>query len=133
MFRKSLESAEKGDNIGLQFSSEIENGMVERGDSIVSTKTTYNVSNTLTGTLKLLTKEEGGRASAVSEGYSPQFKRSGHDFTGKITGIGTMNPGETKENVVVTFTSFNGVFYIGQELTVMEGGRTIGTFTVTKK
>jgi hypothetical protein len=44
-----------------------------------------------------------------------------------------MNPGETKKNVTVTFANFNGVFYVGQELTVMEGGRTLGTFTVTKK
>ena len=92
---------------------------------------THTVTNAITGTLKLLNTAEGGRTTAISEGHSPQFKRNGHDFTGKITGIGTMNPGETKENVVVTFTSFNGVFYLGQELTVMEGGRTLGTFTVT--
>ena len=133
MFRKLLDSAEKGDNIGLQFGTEIDKTMVARGDSVVNAKTNYIVSNSLTGTLKLLTKEEGGRANAVSDGYSPQFKRNGHDFTGKITGIGTMNPGETKENVVVTFTNFNGVFYVGQQITVMEGGRTLGTFTVTKK
>ena len=131
MFKKSLESAEKGDNIGLLFNSEIDKTMVARGDSVVNAKTNHTVTNALTGTLKLLTAAEGGRANAISEGYSPQFKRNGHDFTGKITGIGNMNPGETKENVVVAFTSFNGVFYIGQELTVMEGGRTIGTFTVS--
>ena len=130
MFNKFLDSAEKGDNIGLQFGTEIEKTMVARGDSVVNAKTTHTVTNALTGTLKLLDTAEGGRATAVSDGYAPQFKRNGHDFTGKITGIGTMNPGETKENVVVTFTNFNGVFYLGQELTVMEGGRTLGTFTV---
>ena len=92
---------------------------------------THTVTNALTGTLKLLNTAEGGRTTAISEGHSPQFKRNGHDFTGKISGIGTMKPGETKENVVVTFTIFNGVFYLGQELTVMEGGRTLGTFTVS--
>ena len=133
MFNKSLDSAEKGDNIGLLFSSEIDKTMVARGDSIVSSKTNYKATNKLIGTLKLLTKDEGGRTNAISDGYSLQFKRNGHDFTGKITGIGTMNPGETKENVIVTFTSFNGIFYVGQEITVMEGGRTLGTFTVTEK
>ena len=44
-----------------------------------------------------------------------------------------MNPGTTKENVTVTFKNFTGVFYIGQEITVRVGGRTLGTFTVTKK
>ena len=131
MFKKLLDYAEKGDNIGLQFNSEIDKTMVVRGDSIVNAKTTHTVTNALTGTLKLLNTAEGGRTTAISEGHSPQFKRNGHDFTGKISGIGTMKPGETKENIVVTFTSFNGVFYGGQELTVMEGGKTIGTFTVS--
>ena len=133
MFRKLLDSAEKGDNIGLQFGTEIDKTMVARGDSVVNAKTNYMVSDTLVGTLTLITEEEGGRRTAISDGYSPQFYRNGTDITGVISGIGTMNPGTTKENVTVTFKNFTGVFYIGQEITVREGGRTLGTFTVTKK
>jgi elongation factor Tu len=133
MFRKMLDEAEKGDNIGLLFNAEIDKTMVSRGDSIISADSTYSVTGTLKGTLKLTTKEEGGRATAISEEHSPQFYRSGHDFTGKITGLtdGTINPGETQEDITVTFSSFKGVFYVGQELSVREGGRTIGTFTIT--
>lgn len=133
MFRKLLDSAEKGDNIGLQFGTEIDKTMVARGDSVVNAKTNYMVSDTLVGTLTLITEEEGGRRTAISDGYSPQFYCNGTDITGVISGIGTMNPGTTKENVTVTFKNFTGVFYIGQEITVREGGRTYGTFTVKEK
>ena len=85
------------------------------------------------GTLKLITEEEGGRRTAISDGYSPQFYCNATDITGVISGIGTMDPGTTKENVTVTFKNFTGVFYIGQEITVREGGRTYGTFTVKEK
>jgi translation elongation factor EF-Tu-like GTPase len=133
MFKKMLDTAEKGDNIGLLFNAEIDKTMVARGDSIISADSTYSVTGKLKGTLKLTTKEEGGRATAISEEHSPQFYRSGHDFTGKITGLtdGTINPGETQEDITVTFSSFKGVFYVGQELSGREGGRTIGTFTIT--
>ncbi len=133
MFHKLLDYAEKGDNIGLQFSTEIEKTMVKRGDSIVSAKTNYMVSDTLVGTLTLLTEDEGGRRTSISDGYSPQFYCNATDNTGVISGIGTMDPGTTKENVTVTFKNFTGVFYIGQEITVREGGRTYGTFTVKEK
>ena len=135
MFRKSLDEAEKGDNIGLNFSAEIEKGMVERGDCIVSASSTHTVSTSAKGTLKLITQEDGGRASAISDGFKPQFYRTGMDFTGVITGLanGTMNPGETQENIIVEFPAYCGVFYIGQELSVRQAGRTIGTFTITNK
>ena len=133
MFRKSLDEAERGDTIGLQFNAEIDKNAVKRGDSIVSAQTNYMVSDTLVGTLTLITEEEGGRRTAISDGYSPQFYCNGTDITGVISGIGTMNPGTTKENVTVTFKNFTGVFYIGQEITVREGGRTYGTFTVKEK
>ena len=135
MFRKSLDEAEKGDNIGLLFSADIEKGMVERGDCIVSASSTHTVSTSVKGTLKLITQEDGGRASAISDGFKPQFYRTGMDFTGVITGLanGTMNPGETQENITVEFPAYCGVFYIGQELSVRQAGRTIGTFTITNK
>ena len=133
MFRKSLDEAEKGDNIGLNFSAEIEKDMVQRGDCVVSETTSYRVYNKVKGTLKLTATADGGRSTAISEGATPQFYRAGADFTGKITGLanGTMNPGETQENISVEFPTHHGMLYVGQELSVREGGRTIGTFTIT--
>ena len=128
----NLYLVEKGDNIGLLFNAEIVKGMVERGDCVIAKDSSYTITDAVTGTLTLTTKEEGGRSTAVSDEHSPQFYRAGFDFTGKITNLadGTINPGDTQENVKVNFTAFKNVFYVGQELSVREGGRTIGTFTI---
>jgi len=133
MFNKNLDEAEKGDNIGLLLNSEIEKGAVAIGDALIGADAGYAVTNTLVGTLTLLTKEEGGRTTAIEEEFSPQFYYA-NDVTGVITGLtdGTMNPGETQENITVKFTSHKGVWYVGQTLSVRQAGRKIGTFTVTK-
>ena len=133
MFHKNLDEAKKGDNIGLLLSSEIEKGDVVRGDALIGADAGYDVANTLVGTLTLLTKEEGGRTTAIEEEFSPQFYYA-NDVTGVITGLtdGTMNPGETQENITVKFTSHKGVWYVGQTLEVRQAGRTLGTFIVTK-
>ena len=133
MFNKNLDEAKKGDNIGLLLSSEIEKGAVARGDALIGADAGYDVANTLVGILTLLTKEEGGRTTAIEEEFSPQFYYA-NDVTGVITGLtdGTMNPGETQENITVKFTSHKGVWYVGQTLEVRQAGRKLGTFTVTK-
>ena len=133
MFHKNLDEAKKGDNIGLLLSSEIEKGDVARGDALIGADAGYDVANTLVGTLTLLTKEEGGRTTAIEEEFSPQFYYA-NDVTGVITGLtdGTMNPGETQENITVKFTSHKGVWYVGQTLEVRQAGRKLGTFIVTK-
>ncbi len=133
MFNKNLDEAKKGDNIGLLLNPEIEKGTVERGDALIGADAGYNIANTLVGTLTLLTKEEGGRTTAIEEEFSPQFYYA-NDVTGVITGLtdGTMNPGETQENITVKFTSHKGVWYVGQTLEVRQAGRKLGTFTVTK-
>ena len=133
MFHKNLDEAKKGDNIGLLLSSEIEKGAVARGDALIGADAGYDVANTLVGTLTLLAKEEGGRTTAIEEEFSPQFYYA-NDVTGVITGLtdGTMNPGETQENITVKFTSHKGVWYVGQILEVRQAGRKLGTFTVTK-
>jgi len=133
MFNKNLDEAKKGDNIGLLLSSEIEKSAVARGDALIGADAGYDVANTLVGTLTLLAKEEGGRTTAIEEEFSPQFYYA-NDVTGVITGLtdGTMNPGETQENITVKFTSHKGVWYVGQTLEVRQAGRKFGTFTVTK-
>ena len=133
MFNKNLDEAKKGYNIGLLLNSEIEKGAVARGDALIGADAGYNVANTLVGTLTLLTKEEGGRTTAIEEEFSPQFYYA-NDVTGVITGLtdGTMNPGETQENITVKFTSHKGVWYVGQTLEVRQAGRKLGTFIVTK-
>ncbi|MBE6704438.1 MAG: hypothetical protein E7583_04170 [Ruminococcaceae bacterium] len=133
MFHKSLDEAEKGDNIGLLLNPEIAKGTVVRGDTLIGADADYTVTNTLIGTLTLLSTAEGGRESAISNSFSPQFSYGSHDTTGVITGLanGTMNPGETQENINVKFSNQKGVWYVGQTLDVLQAGRKLGTFTVT--
>ena len=134
MFRKSLNEAEKGDNIGLLLNPEIAKGTVVKGDTLIGADADYTVTNTLIGTLTLLSTAEGGRESAISNSFSTQFGYGSHDTTGVITGLvnGTMNPGETQENINVKFSAQKGVWYVGQTLDVLQAGRKLGTFTVTK-
>lgn len=132
MFNKMLDEAKKGDNIGLLFDSEVTKDDVSRGDSLIAENSSYDVYEEMIGTLSLTSKEEGGRTTAISEGFEASFYRSGHDFPAKITGLndGTMEPGQTQDKVTVTTNYFRGVFYVGQVLEVRQAGRKIGTFTI---
>lgn len=132
MFKKNLDEAKKGDNIGLLLNPEIEKGDVARGDSLIGANSPYGVYEKMIGTLTLKSTAEGGRTNVISEGFEASFYRSGHDFVASITGLddGTMNPGETQDKVTVITKTFRGVFYVGQVLEVREGGRVIGSFTI---
>ena len=133
MFRKMLDEAEAGDNIGLLFADNVTKEMVERGETIIASDSSYTVGNTVKGTLTLLAYEDGGRKTPIEDGHKPQFYYYANDITGEISGLTEqiINPGETQENIKVVFTTHKGVWYVGQEFKVREGGREFGTFTVT--
>ena len=131
MFRKLLDYAEGGDNIGALLRG-VQRTDIERGQVLAKPGSIHPHTH-FTSQVYVLTKEEGGRTTAIEEEFSPQFYYA-NDVTGVITGLtdGTMNPGETQENITVKFTSHKGVWYVGQTLEVRQAGRKLGTFTVTK-
>lgn len=142
MSRKPVPEAVPGDNVGLVIDIDKEN--VKRGDVLTTANNTTIIhSKTVKGTMYLLTKDEGGRQTPITTGYKPQMLVGGATFTVKCTDIGTVDgepstmlmPGKTAENIVfevqdgdVPTTPYT---YIGQEVLLREGGKTIGRLTIT--
>ena len=130
MFNKMMDSAETGDNVGILLGN-IDKTLVARGDAMVGAKSDLVPVTQLKGTLKLTTRYDGGRHNPINDGYKPQFYVSTNDVTGTVTGLpeGKLDPGGVAYNVSVELINPTFV-YIGQEVAVREGGRTVGTFTV---
>lgn len=138
---KTQESATKGDEIGIlignPFGDEAETrkGPIQRGDAVqkIDNEVISAQKNKLTGVLKVYTKEEGGRHTPFFKGYKPTFSYTGIDFhTFELTSIGDVElvmPGDslTAEFVPV---SRSVVVFKGQTFNLVEGGRTVGVFTV---
>jgi elongation factor Tu len=131
MFRKLLDYAEAGDNIGLLLrgmeKTELERGMVLAAPGSVKPHTKF------TGKAYILTKEEGGRHTPFFNGYRPQFYFRTTDVTGVATlpeGTEMVMPGDNVEMEVELITPIA----MEQELrfAIREGGRTVGAGVVTK-
>ena len=130
-YNKSIEEAKAGDNVGILL-KEIQNtSEIQIGDVMVGARVPMSPQTTCTGTLTLLTKEQGGRDRPIYNDYWPQFYIGTVDVSGGVTGIqeAGLNPGETATNVTITLRH-PAVAYVSQELTVREGARKVGTFTV---
>ena len=129
MFRKLLDFAEAGDNVGALLrgidKTEIQRGQVlcKPGSIKPHTKFTANV--------YVLTKEEGGRHTPFFPGYRPQFYIRTTDVTGSIKFEGEMvMPGD---NVVMEVELINPVaIEEGMRFAIREGGRTVGAGVVDK-
>lgn len=133
MFRKALDSAEKGNYVGLLLNAEITKDMLSVGDAVIAAGSDLIAANRLCGTLTLISSEEGGRKTAIAKNDKGQFYFV-TDFTGRFADLNgeEVAPGATRENVAVVFPKNAGVWYVGQEFSLREGGRTIGSFTVTE-
>ena len=131
MFKKTVDEAEAGDNVGILL-GDVDKSKIARGDAMVAAKSDLVPVTKLKGTLQLYTRYDGGRHTPIFDEYKPQFYVNTNDVTGTVTGLpegGPLNPGEKANNVSVEL--INPTFcYIGQEITVREGGRTVGVFTV---
>lgn len=131
MFRKLLDEAQAGDNIGVLLRGvardEIERGQVlaKPGSIHPHTKFTANV--------YVLKKEEGGRHTPFFKGYRPQFYFRTTDVTGDITlpdGVEMVMPGD---NVVMTVELITKIACEeGLRFAIREGGRTVGAGVVDK-
>ncbi|MEU8523438.1 elongation factor Tu [Streptomyces sp. NBC_01216] len=128
-FGKPMESAEAGDNVALLLRG-VPRGAVRRGH-VVAAPGSVVPSRRFTARVYLLSAREGGRTTAVSTGYRPQFYIRTADVVGDIDlgGTAVARPGDT---VTMTVELGRDVpLEAGLGFAVREGGRTVGAGTVT--
>ncbi|MCL2680733.1 MAG: elongation factor Tu [Coriobacteriia bacterium] len=131
MFKKILDRAEAGDNIGVLLRGtkreDIERGQVLCAPGSVTPHTEFE------GQVYVLTKEEGGRHTPFFDGYRPQFYFRTTDVTGIAhlpEGVEMVMPGD---NVVVRGELISPIaMEEGLRFAIREGGRTVGSGRVTK-
>ncbi len=130
-FHKSMDEAQAGDNTGLLLRG-TKREDVERGQVVVAPGTT--TPHTLfEAKVYILNKDEGGRHNPFYSNYRPQFYIRTTDVTGVITlpeGREMVMPGDTTEMTVELIQPI--ALEQGQGFAIREGGRTVGSGTVTK-
>ena len=129
MFRKLLDSAQAGDNIGALLRG-VERKEIERGQ-VLAKPGSVNPHTSFTAQVYVLTKEEGGRHKPFFSGYRPQFYFRTTDVTGVITlpeGTEMVMPGD---NVTVSVELISPIaIEEGTRFAIREGGRTVGAGAV---
>ena len=131
MFRKILDYAEAGDNIGALLRG-IQRTEIERGQ-VLCKPGTINPHTKFHGQVYILKKEEGGRHTPFFNNYRPQFYFRTTDVTGVITlpeGTEMCMPGDNVEMDVELITPI--AIEEGLRFAIREGGRTVGSGVVTK-
>ena len=131
MFRKLLDYAEAGDNIGALLRG-VQRNEIERGQ-VLAKPGSIKPHTHFFGQVYVLTKEEGGRHTPFFNGYRPQFYFRTTDVTGNIKmpeGVEMVIPGD---NVVMEITLITPIACEeGLRFAIREGGRTVGSGVVTK-
>ena len=130
MFRKLLDYAEAGDNIGALLRG-IQKNEVERGQ-VLAKPGTIHPHTKFHGQVYVLKKEEGGRHTPFFNNYRPQFYFRTTDVTGVITlpeGTEMCMPGDNVEMDVELITPI--AIEEGLRFAIREGGRTVGSGVVT--
>ena len=131
MFRKTLDYAEAGDNIGALLRG-IQRKDIERGQVLCKPGTIHPLTK-FVGQVYVLKKEEGGRHTPFFTNYRPQFYFRTTDVTGVITlpeGKEMCMPGDNVEISVELITPI--AIEEGLRFAIREGGRTVGSGVVTK-
>ncbi len=131
MFRKLLDVAYAGDNVGLLLRG-IDRKEVERGQVIAKPKS-VTPHMVFEGQVYVLTKEEGGRHSPFFKGYRPQFYFRTTDVTGSIEldpGVEMVMPGDHTHIKVDLITPI--AMEEGLRFAIREGGHTVGSGVVSK-
>ena len=131
MFRKSLDFAQAGDNIGALLRG-VDRTQIERGQ-VLAKPGSVHPHTKFEGQVYVLTKEEGGRHTPFFSNYRPQFYFRTTDVTGIINlpeGTEMCMPGD---NVVMTVELLTAVaMEEGLRFAIREGGRTVGSGVVSK-
>ncbi len=131
MFRKLLDYAEAGENVGLLLRGtkreDVERGQVVCKPASITPHTGFDAN------VYILSKDEGGRHNPFYANYRPQFYFRTTDVTGVITlpaGTEMVMPGDTTEMSVELIQPI--AMEDGLRFAIREGGRTVGAGTVTK-
>jgi len=130
MFRKQLNDAQAGDNVGLLLRG-VDKEEIERGQVLVKPGTiTPHIE--FECEVVVLTKEEGGRHTPFFKDYRPQFYFRTTDVTGSVEIVGKemVMPGDTAQLKVTLIAQV--AMDVGLRFAIREGGRTIGAGVVTK-
>jgi elongation factor Tu len=131
MFRKLLDQAMAGDNIGALLRG-IQRTDIERGQ-VLAKPGSVNPHKKFVGQVYVLKKEEGGRHTPFFDGYRPQFYFRTTDVTGTIKlpeGVEMVMPGDHIDMNVELITPV--AMDEGLRFAIREGGRTVGSGVVTK-
>ena len=131
MFRKLLDQAEAGDNIGALLRG-VQRTDIERGQVLAKPGSITPHTNFL-AEVYVLTKEEGGRHTPFFKGYRPQFYFRTTDVTGSIQlpeGVEMVMPGDNSTFEVDLITPI--AMDEGLRFAIREGGRTVGSGVVSK-
>ena len=131
MFRKLLDAGEAGDNIGVLLRG-TEKDDVERGQ-VLAKPGSITPHTKFKGEVYVLTKDEGGRHTPFFDGYRPQFYLRTTDVTGVSNlpeGVEMVMPGD---NVTISVELITPVaLEKGLRFAIREGGRTVGSGTITE-
>ena len=131
MFRKSLDYAEAGDNVGLLLRG-IERDGVERGQ-VLAKPGSITPHTKFEAEVYALSKEEGGRHTPFFNNYRPQFFFRTSDITGTVqlpAGVDMVMPGDNTQFTVELIHPV--AIEQGSKFSIREGGRTVGAGTVSK-
>jgi len=135
MFQKTLDKGMAGDNIGILLrgvqKTDVLRGMVLSKPGSINPHTNFNAE------VYILTKDEGGRHTAIFKGYRPQFYVRTTDVTGQISSFSTegaeiemVMPGDNVSMAIELISPI--AVENGMRLAIREGGRTVGSGLVTK-
>jgi len=131
MFRKLLDYAEAGDNIGVLLRG-VQRTEIERGQVLAKPGSIHPETHFM-GQVYVLTKEEGGRHTPFFNGYRPQFYFRTTDVTGNIKlpeGVEMVMPGDNIDMEITLITPI--ACEAGLRFAIREGGRTVGSGVVTE-
>ena len=131
MFRKTLDEAQAGDNVGALLRG-IDRSGIERGQ-VIAKPGTVKAHTEFSGQVYVLTKEEGGRHTPFFNNYRPQFYFRTTDVTGTIKlpdGVEMVMPGD---HITIDVTLITPIACEeGLRFAIREGGRTVGSGVVAK-
>ena len=132
MFNKQLEEGRAGDNAGILLrgtkKEEVERGQVLAKPGSITPHTEFEAD------VYVLKKEEGGRHTAFSNGYKPQFYIRTTDVTGDVTlpkGTEMVMPGDTVNGLKIKLVA-SVAMEEKMKFAIREGGKTVGAGVVTK-
>ncbi len=131
MFRKLLDEAYAGDNVGALLRG-IDRKGIERGQ-VICKPGSINPHTDFSSQVYVLTKEEGGRHTPFFNGYRPQFYFRTTDVTGSIKledGVEMVMPGDNVKMDISLITPI--AIEEGLRFAIREGGRTVGSGVVSK-